>query len=705
MAFQVSPGIATSELDFTAGTQQVSVSDAAFAGPFVWGPALDPQNIGSEDDLVKRFGKPDDVVAPSWFSAQSFLAYSNLLHCVRAIGAGALNSTPTAKALLGTVTATGNSTTWTGGGGFVTGFGTTTPTIVAGQRLSIGSVIYTVNAVTNSSSFTTTAAPAANVAANTIAAFGVLIKNASAYDLTFSLGVVGYGPFSAKWAGELGNSLKYSVCSSTNAFAQGTLTGSISLTSGSNTVTGTGTAFSTELIVGDFLTFNGVSYSVTAIANTTQLSLATTAQVTATVASGSWGRKWEFNSLFDRAPGTSNYVSTRGGSADELHIVVVDVAGQHTGVPGTVLERFAFLSKANNAKNANGENNYYVEAVNRQSAYLWWLDIPATNQTNWGKDSTFAFGADTLPLTATLVGGQTDNANLNDSGLQTAFDQFKNKDVIDISLVITGPATAALSSYVIQNICESRGDCVAFVSPLKNNVVNNVGGEVAAITSFRNSLPSSSYGFLDSGWKYAYDKYNDKFRWVPLNGDIAGIAARSDSQNDPWFSPAGFTRGNVKNVVKLAWNPKQLDRDDLYKINVNSVVSFPGQGVTLYGDKTLLDRPSAFDRINVRRLFIVLEKTISRLAQAQLFEFNDEFTRSQFRNIVEPYLRDVKSRRGVVDYRVVCDESNNTTTVVEQNKFVGDIFVKPARSINFIQLNFSAVRSGVSFQELVGTGN
>jgi phage tail sheath protein FI len=705
MAFQVSPGIATSELDFTAGTQQVSVSDAAFAGPFVWGPALDPQNIGSVDDLVKRFGKPDDVVAPYWFSAQSFLAYSNLLHCVRAIGAGALNSTPTAKALLGTVTATGNSTTWTGGGGFVTGFGTTTPTIVAGQRLSIGSVIYTVNAVTNSSSFTTTAAPAANVAANTIAAFGVLIKNAGAYDLTFSLGIVGYGPFSAKWAGELGNSLKYSVCSSTNAFAQGTLTGSISLTSGSNTVTGTGTAFSTELIVGDFLTFNGVSYSVTAIANTTQLSLATTAQVTATVASGSWGRKWEFNSLFDRAPGTSNYVSTRGGSADELHLVVVDVAGQHTGVPGTVLERFAFLSKANNAKNANGENNYYVEAVNRQSAYLWWLDIPATNQTNWGKDSTFAFGADTLPLTATLVGGQTDNANLNDSGLQTAYDQFKNKDVIDISLVITGPATAALASYVIQNICESRGDCVAFVSPLKNNVVNNVGGEVAAITSFRNSLPSSSYGFLDSGWKYAYDKYNDKFRWVPLNGDIAGIAARSDSQNDPWFSPAGFTRGNVKNVVKLAWNPKQLDRDDLYKINVNSVVSFPGQGVTLYGDKTLLDRPSAFDRINVRRLFIVLEKTISRLAQAQLFEFNDEFTRSQFRNIVEPYLRDVKSRRGVVDYRVVCDESNNTTTVVEQNKFVGDIFVKPARSINFIQLNFSAVRSGVSFQELVGTGN
>jgi phage tail sheath protein FI len=232
--------------------------------------------------------------------------------------------------------------------------------------------------------------------------------------------------------------------------------------------------------------------------------------------------------------------------------------------------------------------------------------------------------------------------------------------------------------------------------------VNNVGDEVTDLTTFRNSLPSSSYGICDSGWKYTYDKYNDKYRWVPLNGDMAGIASRSDTTNDPWFSPAGFTRGNVKNVVKLAWNPKQLDRDEIYKIGINPVVSFPSQGVVLYGDKTLLDRPSAFDRINVRRLFIVLEKTIARLARTQLFEFNDEFTRSQFRNIVEPYLRDVKARRGVVDYRVICDESNNPPEVIEQNRFVGDIFVKPARAINFIQLNFVAVRSGVSFQEVTG---
>ena len=232
--------------------------------------------------------------------------------------------------------------------------------------------------------------------------------------------------------------------------------------------------------------------------------------------------------------------------------------------------------------------------------------------------------------------------------------------------------------------------------------MNNVGGEVVDITAFRNLLPSSSYGFLDSGWKYTYDKYNDKYRWVPLNGDMAGIFARSDTATDPWYSPAGFNRGNVKNVVKLAWNPTQLDRDDLYKIGVNPVVSFPSSGIVLYGDKTLLSRPSAFDRINVRRLFIILEKTIANLSRTQLFEFNDEFTRSQFRNMVEPFLRDVKSRRGLYDFAVICDETNNTPEVIDENRFVGDIYIKPARSINFIQLNFVAVRNGVSFQEVTG---
>ena len=291
--------------------------------------------------------------------------------------------------------------------------------------------------------------------------------------------------------------------------------------------------------------------------------------------------------------------------------------------------------------------------------------------------------------------------------IETGWDLFADADSQDIGLLVTGPsivdsADATLANYIINNIAEARKDCVAFVSPSSNSVVNHIGSEVDNVLADRNALPSTSYAFMDSSWKYMYDKYNDVYRWVPLNGDTAGLAARTDTTNDPWFSPAGFTRGNIKNVVKLAWNPKQLDRDDLYSKGVNPVVSFPAQGVVLYGDKTLLSRPSAFDRINVRRLFIALEKTIARYAKSQLFEFNDEYTRAAFRNVVEPFLRDVKARRGVTDFLVVCDETNNTPNVIDQNQFVGDIYVKPNRSINYIQLNFVAVRSGVSFQEVIG---
>lgn len=696
MPFQVSPGIGFSEIDLTAGAKTVSVSDAAFAGPFQWGPASVVKTVDSEDALVRQFGRPDDVIASSWFSAQAFLAYSNLLRVVRVLASTALNASGAAKTLTGTVSATAPTPAWTGAGGF------TTVGLVAGQSLLIGSTLYTVNSITNATAFTTVQAPAANVSANSIAAYGLLVRNDDEYDTSYSAGASGYGAFIAKWAGELGNSLKVATCASAEAFSSAPA-GSISLTAGSNVVTGTSTAFTTELKVGDLLVANGSQYSVSTITNATHLTLSTVATRTGTFATSNWTRKWQYSPLFDRAPGTSAYASTRGGVNDELHVVVVDEDGIFTRTAGTVLERFAFLSKASDAKDANGEGNYYVDVINRKSQYVWWLSAPTTNITNWGSPATgITFGAASLPDSSSLVGGQTGNAGVADADLQTGYDKFKSTDDVDISLVICGPVSAAVASYIIQNICETRLDCVAFVSPTKASVVNNSGSEVTSITAFRNSLPSSSYGFLDSGWKYTYDQYNDKFRWVPLCGDTAGIAARTDTSADPWYSPAGFARGAVKNVLKLAWNPKQLDRDDLYKIGVNPVVSFPSQGVVLYGDKTLLTRPSAFDRINVRRLFIILEKTISRLAQSQLFEFNDEFTRSQFRAIVEPYLRDVKARRGVVDFRVICDDSNNTAEVVEQNRFVGDIFVKPSRAINFIQLNFVAVRSGVSFQEVTG---
>ncbi len=283
----------------------------------------------------------------------------------------------------------------------------------------------------------------------------------------------------------------------------------------------------------------------------------------------------------------------------------------------------------------------------------------------------------------------------------TAYDYFNNAEAVDVALIVSGPADTTLSTSLI-SIAESRKDCVVFLSPPKSNVVDNAGSETTAITTYRNTLTSSSYAVLDSNWKYQYDKYSDVYRWVPMNGDVAGLCARTDLERDPWFSPGGLNRGIIKNVIKLAWNPTKTNRDDLYVKGINPVVSFQGEGVVLFGDKTLLSKPSAFDRINVRRLFIVLEKALARAARFSLFEFNDQFTRAQFVNLVEPYLRDVQGRRGIFDFRVVCDESNNTPEVIDRNEFVGDIYIKPARSINFIQLNFVAVRTGVSFEEVVG---
>jgi phage tail sheath protein FI len=302
-------------------------------------------------------------------------------------------------------------------------------------------------------------------------------------------------------------------------------------------------------------------------------------------------------------------------------------------------------------------------------------------------------------ITSSLANGA--DGVVTAGNIQSALNKVANPDSEDVSLIITGPATEATVENAI-TLAETRKDCVVFVSPEKADVVDNSGSETTDVLAFRNALHSSSYVVMDSGWKYQYDKYNDVYRWVPLNGDIAGLCARTDLERDPWFSPAGTSRGVIRNVIKLAWNPTKANRDSLYNAGVNPVVTFQGEGTVLFGDKTMLDRPSAFDRINVRRLFITLEKAVSRAARSSLFEFNDAFTRAQFVNLVEPYLRDVQGRRGITDFRVVCDDTNNTAEVIDRNEFVGDIYIKPARSVNFIQLNFVAVRSGVVFEEIVG---
>lgn len=410
--------------------------------------------------------------------------------------------------------------------------------------------------------------------------------------------------------------------------------------------------------------------------------------------------------IFTSAPGTSDYVAARGGANDEIHIAVIDAGGLFTGTKNTVLETFPFVSKAIDAINLNdGSSNYYKQVIFNKSKFIYAVDPVdyANTSSTWGTNSAGTNFASITPRTTnfSLSGGSDDQPT--DANINSAWSQFANKETYDVSLLITGPASTTVQQYVIDNVATVRKDCVAFVSPPSSAVVNNAGAETTAIQSWLTSLSrSSSYVVADSGWKYQFDVYNNVYRWVPLNSDVAGLCVYTDGVADPWYSPAGFNRGAIKNAIKLAWNPAKTYRDTLYAAGVNPVVSFPGQGIVLFGDKTLQNKPSAFDHINVRRLFITLEKTISKAAQASLFEFNDDFTRAQFVALVTPFLRDVQGRRGITDFKVVCDTTNNTPQIVDSNQFVGDIYIKPARSINYIQLNFIAVGSGVDFNTIVG---
>jgi len=559
MAFQLSPGVLVTEKDLTSVVPAVATTAGGFAGAFQWGPVAQVTTVDSENNLVSRFGKPNDTTFQSFFTAANFLSYGNNLQVIRVVNESAAR-----------------------------------------------------NAKANAS------------------ATAVIVKNEDHYTATYSAGEATVGEWAAKYPGTLGNSIRVSMAD--------------------------GNTFST----------------------------------------------WAYASNFDAAPSTSAYVSGVGGSHDEVHIIVVDINGLWTGTAGTVLERFPFASKAVDAKQSDGTSSFYKQVVNDQSQYVWWMDHTVTvgGGTSWGSSANAtAFANLTSNVTMTLTGGVSSDAP-TDGNITSALSVFANDELYDISLIPLGAASAAVANYAISSVAEVRRDVIVFASPTLANVVNNAGAEATDIVTFRDSLTSSSYAVLDSGWKYQYDRYNDKYRWIPLNGDTAGTAVRTDFQADPWFSPAGFNRGQIKNVVKLAYSPSKTDRDTLYKKGVNPIVSFPGNGVVLFGDKTLLAKPSAFDRINVRRLFIVLEKAIATAAKFQLFEFNDGFTRAQFRNLVEPFLRDVQGRRGITDFKVVCDESNNTGQVIDRNEFVADIFIKPARAINFIQLNFIATRTGISFEEV-----
>jgi phage tail sheath protein FI len=410
---------------------------------------------------------------------------------------------------------------------------------------------------------------------------------------------------------------------------------------------------------------------------------------------------WTYNNLFTAVPSTSAYAAKVSGANDQIHMVVIDEDGLISGERGTVLETFGFLSLASDASYDDGSSAYISSVIRNKSKYLY-IGNTTLFSANAGKVAAATNFAPVVTAVQnySFTGGTYEAAS--DADVISSISLFANSDEIDISLLVSGGVTSTVQQTIV-DLALTRKDCVAFISPPKASVVNNSGSETSSIAAWNTALNrATSYAVADSGWKYMFDKYNNTYRWIPLNGDIAGLCVRTDETRDPWFSPAGYSRGGIKNVVKLAWNPNKTQRDVLYQNAVNPVISIPGQGTLLFGDKTLTTQPSAFNRINVRRLFIVLEKAIANASKYSLFELNDEFTRAQFVGLIEPFLRDVKGRRGIYDYRVVCDETNNTPQIIDNNQFVGDIYIKPARSINFIQLNFVAVRTGVNFSEIVG---
>lgn len=663
MAFLVSPGVQVREIDVSNVVPAVSSSIGGYVGSFSWGPVDEVRTITSEKDLVSVFGEPsgDDTYLTSvkkkehFYSAANFLKYGNNLKVVRAVSTNMLNA-------------------------------------------STGSA-------------------------------GLLVKNATHYyDNNYHTGAAAsnVGDFVARCVGVLGNSLKVSVCASANAFSQSAATtvndSSIALGDTSMTV-----ASGAALVVGDIITFGTDTnkYKISEI-NTNAITFALASDgssglQTVVANSANVNREWEFASSFTKAPGSSPDAIANSSSLDEIHIAVIDEDGLITGIVGEILEIFEGVSMASDAKDSEGNSNYFVDKLRYNSNYIFF----SNHNSNLSESgNTFAsagaiFDTHTLPITQSFTNG-TDGYSLTSGQKKAGIETYLgDAETQDVDFLISGPldgddgsgndvstlAEATTQANNLIAICEARKDCMAIISPRKQDCVNNSGSESTSIVALADTLSSSSYAVMDSAWCYQYDKYTDNYCYIPACGHTAGIMARSDQERDAWFSPAGFNRGQILGITKLSFNPNQAERDALYKKRVNPIVTFPGQGTVLFGDKTLLSNASAFDRINVRRLFIVMEKAIATAAKFQLFEFNDAFTRAQFRATIEPFLRQVKGRRGIVDFQVVCDETNNSQSVVDANQFQASIFVKPNRSINFITLNFVAARSGVEFEEVYGATN
>lgn len=677
MGFRVSPGVSVTEKDLTTIVPAVATTPGGFAGQFQWGPCEEVVTVASEKELVTVFGKPSTESYVDFFTAANFLGYGNNCGVVRVVSTG--------------TTAAKNA--WVGIDGTSAGISGT-------------------------------------------------IKNRTEFvGTTYATSV-----FASKWPGVLGNSLKVVVLAGDGTAAGSTyyssnINGTATMGDMSISVQRVATVANTAYSVGDKITFldgttvyiKGVSGSSVSGSTLTNSDIRLTHNVAGAhgvtfLLAGPLPKSQASGATFTMTSVYASNITTTAtqtvfgseaaGSNDLINVLVLDSQGKWSGTANTVLEKFEAVSRAQNALGFDGSSNYYRNVINDTSKYIW-----ATAESLNGALGASMEGGSAFPLLSTLGGvvtsavkpnvlslplvGAADGTKPNNSErYQNGWLKFADPDAIDVALLPLGNADAALSGLVIQNIAETRKDCMAFASPGQTDVVNKAPYDALnSIKTFRDSSLNinSSYAVLDSGWKYQLDVYNNVIRTMPLNPDIAGLVARTEFVAEAWFSPAGFNRGQIKNAIKLAYNPSsEAHRDELYTRQINPVVSFPGEGTVLFGDKTMQTKPSAFDRINVRRLFIILEKSIATASKFFLFEQNDAFTRAQFKNMIVPFLKTVQSRRGITDFLVVCDDTNNPGDVIDRNEFVADIFIKPTRTINFIQLNFVATKTGVSFSEVAG---
>ena len=725
-----SPGILVREVDLTIGrVDATSGSIGALVAPFTKGPVEDAQLIESEEDLLQTFGQPYSIDNhyEYWMVASSYLAYGGTLQVIRADDYNTLTGVGLKNAFVGAASSIRiksdthynqlgyDDNTITG----VTVASKTPGTYANGLRVAIidakADQILTVSGISTVGLGITQSAAGRIVAG----AGGTSVLDGYVKGIVTE---VGSGTISVKTIAHVSTAGTVTNVSYQNGGVYKFNTGNVEASAAGSNIGGTVQSVTAAV---DWFERQNIVLTKTD-ANGNPLSL-------------------EWDQIAD-APGTSSYASSRGGRFDELHVVVIDDKGTITGNAGTILEKHLNLSKAKDAEYSVGSTAYWRKYLATNSQYIYGGSAPAGITTTgftagtataignldadsgWDQDASGVnFGASGV-VTSSLAGGTNygDKTDYTTVGALTSgvddlisgYELFSNTEEIEVDFIMMGAAhhpkeqSQALAEKCIA-VAEARKDAVAFISPYRQAflndssvgsvTVNNIDTMTENIVSYYAPISSSTYGVFDSGYKYMFDRFNNTFRYVPLNGDIAGTCARTDIEQFPWFSPAGTARGAILNSVKLAYNPGKKQRDILYSNRVNPVMLSPGAGIVLFGDKTSFGKSSAFDRINVRRLFIFLEDAISAAAKDQLFEFNDELTRTNFVNIIEPFLREVQSNRGIFDFVVICDETNNTAAVIDRNEFVADIFIKPARSINFIGLTFVATRTGVDFEEVIGS--